>query len=388
MKMRERAGHRKTEKDRADNPKMSGDNAPKRRRPLKGTGKMRILFMGTPDFAVPVLRYLMETHTLVCVVTKPDKPKGRGKQLAAPPVKELATAAGIPVLQPESVRTEAFCDALRAYDAELFVTAAYGKILPPEVLRIPPRGCVNVHASLLPKYRGAAPIWHCVINGEAETGITTMMTDAGMDTGDILMADRVPIGENMTMGELHDVLAELGVVTLDRTLKAMESGTLTRTPQDHALATYAPMVERETGHINWSASARQIHDLVRGTNPFPVSYTFWGEKRLKIWKTMVLKESAEEEARPGSPAAAACAEAASSAALHAAEPAQRGNVRRGTAQPGTVPPGTVLRADGNGIDVAAGSGVVRILELQGESSKRMSAGAFLNGLRELPTHFV
>ncbi len=304
---------------------------------------MRIVFMGTPDFAVPTLNMLIghpEKYEVVCVVTKPDMPKGRNYRMTPPPVKEAALAAGIPVLQPERVKTEEFREELAQYRPDLIVTAAYGKILPRQILEIPPLGCINVHASLLPKYRGAAPLWHAVINGEAESGITTMMTDVGMDTGDILLTDRIPIGENMTMGELHDALAALGAVTLQKTLNALEAGTLTRTPQNDADASYAPMVERETGKIDWTHSAREIHNLVRGTNPFPVSFAYDNSgERVKIWRTELT----------------------------------------GMPLPANTEPGDVTELSKNGILVAAGDGLLRITEIQGPSSKKMTAGEYING---------
>lgn len=304
---------------------------------------MRIIFMGTPEFAVPCLEMLIKNHTeysVVCVVTKPDMPKGRTYRMTPPPVKETAEAAGIPVLQPKSVRTEDFWGVLRSYKPDLFVTAAYGKILPKELLEIPPMGCINVHASLLPKYRGAAPLWHAVINGERESGITTMMTDAGMDTGDILLSDRYPIDADMTMGELHDALSHLGPITLKRTLEALANGTLTRTPQNHEEATYAPMVNRDTGKIDWSASAQQIPNLVRGTNPFPVSFSFDETgARIKIWRTLLTGEK----------------------------------------RPLSLEPGTVTEASKEGILVAAGDAMLRITELQGPSAKKMTAGEYVNG---------
>ncbi len=304
---------------------------------------LRIIFMGTPEFAVPCLEALIkdkEHCSVVCVVTKPDMPKGRNYKMTPPPVKETALAAGIPVLQPQKVRTEEFAESLRSFAPDLFVTAAYGRILTQAVLSVPKYGCINVHASLLPKYRGAAPIWHAVINGEKETGITTMMTDAGMDTGDILLADRCEIGENMTMGELHDVLAEMGPVTLMKTLEALRNGTLKRTPQDGSRATYAPMVDRETGRIDWSRSAREIHDLVRGMNPFPGCFAFDSKGgRVKIWRTYIENDDCVNDGRPG----------------------------------------RVTGASADGILVAAGKGILRITEIQGESSRRMTAGEYING---------
>ena len=267
-------------------------------------------------------------------------PKGRNYQMTPPPVKETAEAAGIPVLQPERIRTEEFQNTLRSFSPDLFVTVAYGKILPESVLEIPPLGCINVHASLLPKYRGAAPLWHAVINGERESGITTMMTDAGMDTGDILMMDSFPIGENMTMGELHDALSELGPITLRKTLDALQNGCLQRTPQNGEEATYSPMVNRDTGKIDWSRSTQEIHNLVRGTNPFPVSYSFDETgARIKIWRTLLT----------------------------------------GIERPSDFTPGEVIQVSKDGILVATGDGVIRITELQGPSAKKMTAGEYING---------
>jgi methionyl-tRNA formyltransferase len=300
---------------------------------------LRIAFMGTPDFALPTLKALCDHYTVVCVVTKIDKPKGRGNKLTPPPVKEFALARGIPVLQPESVKTEAFVQELSSYQADLFVTCAYGKILPQSVLDLPGLGTVNVHASILPKYRGAAPLWHCVINGEQEVGVTTMYTDIGMDTGDILQTEKMPLGPDMTMGEVHDALAEMGGRLIIKTVEALRNGTLTRTPQNHAEATYAPMVSKEDGIIDWSRPAGEIHNLVRGMNPFPAASTVFNGEKLKIFVT--------------------AADMGRSA--------------------GNAAPGTVLTADAGGIAVAAGEGVVIIKELQGPSAKRMTAGAYLNG---------
>lgn len=304
---------------------------------------MRIIFMGTPEFAVPCLEMLLskpEKYQVLCIVTKPDMPKGRKLQLTPPPVKEIAIKAGIPVIQPVSVKTEEFYEEISSYKPDLFITVAYGKILTEKVLSVPLLGCINVHASLLPKYRGAAPLWHAVINGEKESGITTMMTDVGMDTGDILLSDKCEIDENMTMGELHDKLSEMGAVTLERTLAELEAGTLKRQPQDHGLATYSPMVSRETGKIDWNRSSKEIHNLIRGTNPFPVSYSFDDNaERIKIWRTLLTQEKRPQSAEAGD----------------------------------------VVSVSAEGILVATGDGLLRITELQGPSGKRMKAGDYVNG---------
>ena len=300
---------------------------------------LRIVFMGTPEFALPTLRALCENYTVVCAVTKADRPKGRGNRLTPPPVKIFAQTAGIPVLQPESVKDDSFIRQLETWNADLFVTCAYGKILTQQVLDIPRLGTVNVHASLLPKYRGAAPLWHCVINGESEVGVTTMYTDIGMDTGDILQTERMPLGPDTTMGEVHDALADMGGQLIVRTVDALLDGTLTRTPQDNQKATYAPMISKDDGRIDWTRSAVEIHNLVRGMNPFPSAFTLLEGQRLKIF--------------------AACP-----------EPEGKGA--------GAVP-GTVVSVEPEGIRIAAGEGTVLIKELQGPSGKRMSAGAYLNG---------
>lgn len=299
---------------------------------------LRIVFMGTPDFAIPTFQMLIETYDVVLAVTKPDKPKGRGGAIAMPPVKELALKHSIPVYQPENAKTPEFYETLKGTEADLFVTCAYGKILTEAVLALPKYGCINVHASILPAYRGAAPLWHAVIDGQPESGITTMMTDVGMDTGDILRIDRTPIPEAMTMGELHDALSALGPKTLKATLNALEAGTLTRTAQDHDKATYAPMVDRESGHIDWTKPAKTIHNLVRGTNPFPVAYTSTADgSRVKIWKTRVVRETG----------------------IHGA-------------------PGTISFGKGQAY-VACGEGLLELLEVQGENARKMTTGEYLNG---------
>lgn len=300
---------------------------------------LRIAFMGTPDFAIPTLKALCDNYTVVCAVTKVDKPKGRGNKMTPPPVKTFALEQGIPVLQPESVKTEAFVEELSSYHADLFVTCAYGKILPQSVLDIPKLGTINVHASILPKYRGAAPLWHCVINGEKEVGVTTMYTDIGMDTGDILQIEKIPLGPDTTMGEVHDALSELGGRIIITTIEALRNGTLTRTPQKHEEATYAPMVSKEDGIIDWNRTADEIHNLVRGMNPFPAASTTLMDEKLKIFVTEKLAGNSH----------------------------------------GNAAPGTVTAAGAQGIEVATGNGVIVIKELQGPSAKRMTAGAYLNG---------
>jgi len=302
---------------------------------------LKVIFMGTPDFAVPVLKTLAENYTVVAVVTKVDKPKGRGNKLTPTPVKELAVSLGIDVIQPENVRTDEFYDALCNYGADVFVTAAYGKILPVRIIDIPKYGCINVHASLLPHYRGAAPIWRVIMNGETETGVTTMFTDEGMDTGDILLAEKCEIDDEITVGELYDKLSDMGSELIVKTIDGILDGSVTRTPQEHEKATYAPMVGKEDGNIDWSLDAKSIHNLVRGTNPFPTAFTYLDGERIKIWRTRV-------EDRQVVSSADMC-------------------------------PGSVINVSKDGIDVLTGDGVIRILELQGNSSKRMSVRDYLNG---------
>lgn len=253
---------------------------------------MNIIFMGTPEFSVPCLeRLIADGHTVSLVVTQADKPKGRGQKLLPPPVKECAMQHDIPVLQPRSLRDADTQEVLRGYAPDLIVVVAYGKILPKEVLDLPPYGCINVHASLLPKYRGAAPIQWAVLNGESESGVTTMYMDVGLDTGDMLMKDSCPIPSEMTAGELHDRLSEMGADVLSRTLTALQDGTLTRTPQNDAESCYASMLDKSLCAMDFSKTATQLHNQVRGLHPWPVATVQQGGKRLKIHRTRVAGET-------------------------------------------------------------------------------------------------
>lgn len=289
--------------------------------------------MGTPEFAVPSLKMLIdEGYEVAAVVAQPDKPKGRGKKVEVLPVKKYALENGIRVLQPEKVRTPEFIAEIREINPDLIVTAAYGKILPKELLDIPPLGCINVHGSLLPKYRGAAPIQWAVINGEKVTGITTMYMDVGMDTGDMLVKKEIAIPEEMTAGELYIKLSELGAEALKETMVRIRDNSLERIPQNHAEATYAPMLQKEVGLINWEKSAREIHNLVRGTNPWPGAFTFYKGNRMRVWKTEVIDDKESNSA-----------------------------------------PGTLCACSKEGIAVAAGQGIVNIKELQFDSGRKMSA---------------
>jgi methionyl-tRNA formyltransferase len=306
---------------------------------------MKIVFMGTPDFAVPCLEALVNNgYDVVGVVTQPDKPVGRKQsELKAPPVKEAAIVLGIKnIMQPVKVKTPEFAESIRQLGPDLIVTAAYGRILTKEVLDIPRLGCINVHASLLPKYRGAAPIQWAIINGDNVTGITTMFMDEGMDTGDILLVRETEIGPDMTAGELFDELKDLGAKTLIETLEALEKGTLVRIPQDHSKAVYVPMMTKEAGLIDWNKSAREIHDLVRGTYPWPGAYTFYKGGRVKIWKTAVLNDCPA-----GSPE------------YDLLEEAKR------------VQPGKIIRITKQSLVVATGNGCLLISELQFDNCRRM-----------------
>lgn len=313
---------------------------------------MRIVFMGTPDFSVPTLKALVEAgHDVAAVVTQPDKPKGRGKEMQMTPVKVQALEYKIPVYQPAKVRDQAFIQVLREMDADVFVVIAFGQILPKDVLELPRYGCVNIHASLLPKYRGAAPIQWCVIDGEKETGITTMMMDVGLDTGDMLEKAVIPIEEKETGGSLHDKLSMAGGDLILSTLKKLEEGTLVRTPQTDEGTCYAKMLTKSLGDIDWNQGAVSIERLIRGLNPWPSAYTMWNGKTIKIWAADVIagREAADFLSESGVPA------------------------ETGTA------PGTVVCSDKRGLVVCTGGGLLSIRELQMEGKKRMDTPAFLRG---------
>lgn len=251
---------------------------------------MNIIFMGTPEFAVPCLEQLInDGHTVSLVVTQGDKPKGRGQKLTPPPVKETALKHGIPVLQPHSLKTEETQAALCEYEPDLIVVVAYGKILPKAVLELPRFGCINVHASLLPRYRGAAPIQWAVLNGETVSGVTTMFMDEGLDTGDMLLKAECPILDEMTAGDLHDRLSVLGAELLSATLKQLEAGTLKRIPQTDENTCYAAMLTKDLRDVDFTMSAAQVHNRVRGLNPWPGAVVMFEGKRLKLQRTRVGK---------------------------------------------------------------------------------------------------
>lgn len=303
--------------------------------------KLRLVFMGTPDFASPSLQKLIERgEEVIAVVTQPDRPKGRGQQLAPPPVKVLAEKYGIPVLQPHKVRNPDFIDIMKAMGPDLIVVVAFGQILPKTLLEIPRYGCINVHASLLPRYRGAAPINWCVINGEAETGVTTMQMDVGLDTGDMLVSKETSIEPDENSGMLHDRLSVMGAVALDETLDLLAKGELLPRKQDDSLSCYAPMLRKEDGLIDWNRGPEVIRNLIRGTTPWPGAYTFFGGIPLKIFKAGIAH--------------------------------------------GSGAPGTVLHVGKKGIEVACSGGSLIIEELQMQGRKRLAAAEFLAGCRMEP----
>jgi len=251
---------------------------------------MKIIYMGTPDFAVLPLEALYnDGHEILLVVSQPDKPKGRGHKMQAPPVKEFAVSHNIPVYQPESAKTDECFKYLKSFDADLFIVAAYGQILQQRVLDIPRYGCINIHASLLPAYRGAAPIQWCIIKGENVTGVTTMQMNAGLDTGDMLVKEEVVISSTDTGETLHDKLALAGVNTIRETIKQIEAGTLNPIPQDDALSCYAPMINKATGYIDFSMSAGDIYNLVRALNSYPYASTVYEGTRFKVIAAKVIE---------------------------------------------------------------------------------------------------
>ena len=301
---------------------------------------MRIVFMGTPDFAVGSLQALCESgkHEILAVVTQPDRPKGRGNKLLQTPVKEYALAQGMTVYQSQKVKTPEFVELLHELQPELIVVAAFGQFLSKEILELPKYGCINVHASLLPKYRGAAPIQYAIIKGEKESGVTIMQMDIGMDTGAMLDKVVVPIAENTTMGELHDALREQGATLLLEVIDKIATGTAVAEPQDNEQATYATLLDRSMEHIDWSKTVQEVHNLIRGFNPAPSTFTkLPNGKSLKIWGSKMTDKSS------------------------------------------TAAAGTVIATGKHSFFVACGEGVLEITEVQPESKKRMPAQVFLNG---------
>lgn len=261
---------------------------------------MRIVFMGTPDFSGEALKSLLNSeHEVVAVFTQPDKPKGRGKKLSNPPVKTIALEAGIPIYQPTKIRDSESLKVLKDLNPDIIVVAAYGKILPKEMLELPPYGCINIHASILPKYRGAAPIHWAVINGEKETGITIMQMDEGMDTGDILLIGKIDIPEDAHTGEMFERLATLGGKLLIEALDQIKEDNIVPIKQNNNEATYAPMLTKDDELIQWNMSARNLHNKIRGMNPWPGVYTFFRDERLKIHKSSLIEENCLTKGKPG-----------------------------------------------------------------------------------------
>jgi methionyl-tRNA formyltransferase len=296
----------------------------------------RIIFMGTPEFACPTLQKLIERgENLVAVVTQPDRPKGRGQKLMPPPVKDLALQHGIPVLQPQKVRDPAFVETIHEIKPDLIVVVAFGQILPKALLDIPPKGCINVHASLLPRYRGAAPLNWCIINGEAETGVTTMLMDPGLDTGPMLLRRATPIGENEDIVSLHDRMSVMGAELLSETLDGLKEGSIQPQEQDNSITCYAPMLKKEDGLINWYRDARTIHNQVRGMSVWPGAYTFLDGLMLKVSRTRI--------------------------------------------GAGAGMPGTVLKAERGILEVACLNSSIIIEELQLAGKKRLDTASFLAG---------
>ena len=298
---------------------------------------MKAVFMGTPEFAVPTLQALIDHHEVLAVVTQPDKQRGRGKKMQFPPVKEKAVEYDIPVYQPQRARDEEFIEELKNLNPDVIVVVAYGQILPESILNIPKYGCINVHGSLLPKYRGAAPIQWAVLDGEEKTGITTMYMEKGLDTGDMIDKAEVVLDKKETAGSPHDKLMVLGADLLLETLKKLEDGTAVREKQNDEESCYAKMLSKDMGQIDFTKSAREIECLIRGMNPWPSAYTFLNGKTLKVWKCKVSTEKTD------------------------------------------AVPGTIFLADKEGIHTACGEGVLILTEVQLEGKKRMETEAFLRG---------
>ncbi|MBQ9142756.1 MAG: methionyl-tRNA formyltransferase [Lachnospiraceae bacterium] len=308
---------------------------------------MRVIFMGTPDFAVGTLEAIIKAgYEVALVVTQPDKPKGRSGALSFPPVKECALAHELPVFQPRKVREEENIEYLKTFEPDIIVVAAFGQILPKAILDMPKYGCINVHASLLPKYRGAAPIQWSVINGDEVTGVTIQRMDIGIDTGDIIAKEELPIAEDETGGSLFDKLAVLGAKLCVETMERIEKGEAEYIPQNHEEATHVGMIEKEFGNIDWNKSAVEIERLIRGLNPWPSAFTKLEGKTFKIWKAKVVSQSTEYE------------------------------------------PGCIIHVTKTSMEVQTGKGVLSLLEVQLEGKKRMEIDAFLRGFQVLPGTFL
>jgi len=298
---------------------------------------MKIVFMGTPDFAVPSLKKIIETYGVECVFTQPDKPKGRGKKLATSPVKDIAVANNIKVIQPIKLRTDREAiDYLKDLKPDFIIVVAYGQILSQEVLDIPKFGCINLHGSILPMYRGAAPINWAIINGEKVSGNTTMLMDVGLDTGDMLLKDEVEISENMTAGELYEILKVRGADTLIETIEGLYNGSIKPEKQSDETF-YAKMLNKDTGIIKWEESAINIHNLVRGLNPWPIAHTKYKDSSMKIYETLYLNEDSNKT------------------------------------------PGTILEVSKKGIKVSTGKGTILIKKVQFPNGKPLTIEQYING---------
>lgn len=303
---------------------------------------MRLIFMGTSRFAIPSLKKLVEEHEVLAVTTQPDRPAGRGQKRTPPPVKVAAQDLNLPVLQPLTAKDESFLSKVEELHPEIIVVAAYGQFLPERLLSLPPRGAINLHPSLLPKYRGAAPIHWAIIQGEAVTGVTIMLVSKGMDAGPILLQREEPIFPDDTAGTLEARLASLGALVLSEALKLVEKGELRLIPQDEGLVSYAPKLKTEDGLIPWGWEARRLHNLIRGLSPDPAAYTFFKGKRLKVLRSALAAEGGGEA------------------------------------------PGTILKVEKDGLLVQAGIGALLLLEVQPEAKRIMTATEFARGARLQP----
>ena len=310
---------------------------------------MKIVFMGTPDFAAGALEALIDAgHEISAVVTQPDKPRGRSKELLPPPVKQCALKHGIPVMQPKRIKTPEAVAELKQYPADIYIVAAFGQILSQEILDIPRYRCLNIHASLLPKYRGSSPIQHVIIDGEEKTGVTIMQMDAGIDTGDMLYKKEIPIADTDDYETLHDKLMALGGEAIVEALSLLEQGKLTPEKQDDSLSCYAPMIEKGMGRIDFTRKAEELDRLIRGLTPWPGTFTSCRGRQLKIWKAQAVSSD--------------CAGEAASRAV----------------------PGEILKVDKDTVTVMTGDGALKIYELQLEGKKRMTTRDFLLGVKLQP----
>lgn len=300
-----------------------------------------IIFMGTPDFAVPCLDKLHQNYNVTAVITQPDRPKGRGQHLAKSPVKVYAEEHDLPVYQPEKIKTAEFTEKLRQMQPDLIIVVAFGQILSQEILDIPKFGCINVHASLLPRWRGAAPIHWSIIGGDTETGVTTMYMDAGLDTGDMILKAKTAITPEMTTAQLHDALMMQGADLLIETIQSIENGTVSRKKQDSSLSCYAKMLNNDNCRIDWTKSAQEVHNLVRGLNSWPIAYTTLNGKKFKIWQTKIVDVDTTGKT-----------------------------------------PGQIIDLTKKGIIVATGNGAIELLQIQPPNKAKMPASSYINGHRQ------